>query len=148
VTCLHAGFRLLTGLSSWLQASNGRYCSTLSTYGSATLILNFTIHLFLSVRSTNTLTQHSHACLDCQHHHRHRRISLAGHEAGLSSARFGHHAHDHGYFQDARQPFMHSREDVDSRESSEYQTSGFNSPRQSAETLATTDKGDIADCLA
>ena len=38
---------------------------------------------------------------------------------------------------DVHQPFMQDDEEEGSRESSEYQTSGFNSPRQSAETLGT-----------
>jgi hypothetical protein len=114
------------------------------------LILTFaitsTIHLFLSVRSASlverpALTWQPNACPDCQHHHRHGSNFLAEHEVGLTGARFGYaHAHE---------PFIHSR-DVDSRESSDYQTSGFDSPRPSAETLATdirTDLGDIADCL-
>lgn len=73
---------------------------------------------------------------------------LGEHEVGLIGGRFGH-AREHG-FEDAHEPFIYSR-DVDSRESSEYQTSGFDSPRRSAETLATdirTDLGDIADYLA
>lgn len=109
------------------------------------------IHLFLSVRSASlielpTITWQSTSCPDCQHHQRHRSISLAGHQLGLP----GHgHSHEHR-FKDAHQPFIRSR-DIESRESSEYQTSGFNSPRRSAETLATdirTDFGDIADRLA
>jgi hypothetical protein len=55
-------------------------------------------------------------------------------------------AHEHS-FKEARQPFITSRDDL-SRDSSEYQTSGFNSPRLSAETLGTnlhTELGDIAD---
>jgi hypothetical protein len=73
---------------------------------------------------------------------------LGEHEVGLTGGRFGY-AREHG-FEDSPQFFIGSR-DVDSRESSEYQTSGFDSPRRSAETLATdvrTDLGDIADCLA
>ena len=73
---------------------------------------------------------------------------MAGHQLGLPGAGFGH-PHEHR-FKEAHQPFIRSR-DVESRESSEYQTSGFNSPRRSAETLATdmrTDFGDIADRLA
>jgi hypothetical protein len=151
----------------------------LGTYGTATMMVNLyetltfvpsskkkchsdsylpstsTIHLFLSVRSASlmelpSLTRQSNACPDCQHHHRHGSISLAEHEVGLTGARFGGYAHEQR-FEDAHEPFIHSR-DVDySRESSDYQTSGFGSPRRSAETLATdtrTDLGDIADCLA
>lgn len=45
---------------------------------------------------------------------------------------------------------MHTRNDDDddeSRESSEYQTSGFNSPRRSAETLATDMHHDITEAV-
>jgi len=83
-----------------------------------------------------------------EHHYQNRTLLLAEQEVGLTGARFGY-VHEHG-FEDAHKPFIHSR-DIDSRESSEYQTSGFASPRGSAETLATdmrTDLGDIADCLA
>jgi hypothetical protein len=117
------------------------------------MIICSTIHLFLSIRSARwielpTLEWQSNTCPDCQHHRRHRSVSLAGHQLGLSGAEFGH-LHEQNY-RDAQQPFIDSQ-DVDSRESSEYQTSGFNSPRRSAETLATdirTDLGDIADRLA
>jgi hypothetical protein len=165
----------LTILTSWLQVLNrdwnGAGLIMLGTYGTATMMINLydrtplprwsvltfannsTIHLFLSVRSASlielpTITWQSDSCPDCQHHRRHRSISMAGHHLGLPGAGFGH-SHEHR-FKDAHQPFIGSR-DVDSRESSEYQTSGFNSPRRSAETLATdmrTDFGDIADRLA
>ena len=75
-------------------------------------------------------------------------MSLAGHQLGMPGAGYGH-SHEHR-FEDAHQPFIRSR-DVRPREPSEYQTSGFNSPRRSAETLATdirADFGDIADRLA
>jgi hypothetical protein len=164
----------LTILTSWLQVLNrdwnGAGLIMLGTYGTATMMVNLyerspssrwnfltlaiisTIHLFLSVRSASlielpTITWQSDSCPDCQHHRRHRSISLAGHQLGIPGAGFGHR-HEHG-FKDVHQPFIRSRDvDVDSRESSEYQTSGFNSPRRSAETLATdarTDFGDIAD---
>lgn len=152
---------------------NGAGLIMLGTYGTSTMMVNLydsyslsrrglltfaivsTIHLFLSVRSASlielpTITWQSDSCPDCQHHRRHRSISLAGHQLELPGAGFGHR-HQHG-FKDVQQPFIRSRDvDVDSRESSEYQTSGFNSPRRSAETLATdirTDFGDIADRLA
>jgi hypothetical protein len=108
------------------------------------------IHLFLSIRYARwiVIEWQPSACPDCQRHRRHRSISLAGQQLGLSGVG-SEHLHEHD-FKDVQQPLFHSG-DVDSRESSEYQTSGFNSPRRSAETLATdmrTDLGDIADRLA
>jgi hypothetical protein len=144
----------------WNFHDDGQFVRTLrftSRKVILTLTITSTIHLFLSVRSASltelpNLTRQPNACLDCQHHHRHgghvRGMLLAEHEVGLTGARFGH-TREHG-FDDAHEPFIYSR-DVDSRKSSEYQTSGFNSPRRSAETLATdlrTDLGDIADYLA
>lgn len=141
----------------WNCDDDGQFVRTLrSTLKNVmqSLTITSTIHLFLSVRSAMelpTLTWQPHACLDCQHHHRHGGNAgsklLAGHEVGLPGARLDY-ALEHG-FVDTHEPFI-SR-DVDPRESSEYQTSGFDSPRRSAETLATdvrTDLGDIADCLA
>jgi hypothetical protein len=144
----------------WNFHDDGQFVRTLrftSRKVILTLTITSTIHLFLSVRSASlmelpNLTRQPNACLDCQHHHRHGGhvggMLLAEHEVGLTGARFGH-TREHG-FDDAHEPFIYSR-DVDSRKSSEYQTSGFNSPRRSAETLATdlrTDLGDIADYLA
>ena len=69
---------------------------------------------------------------------------------GLPGSAMGY-PHEHGG-KDFHRPFIQGDDEEDgSRESSEYQTSGFNSPRQSAETLATdirTDFGDTADRLA
>jgi hypothetical protein len=162
-------------LTSWLQVLhrdwNGAGLIMLGTYGTTTMMINLyersqlprytlltfttisTIHLFLSVRSASlielpTITWQSNSCPDCQHHQRHRSVSLAGHQLGLPGAG-SEHSHEQR-FKEAHQPFIRSR-DVESRESSEYQTSGFNSPRRSAETLATdirADFGDIADRLA
>jgi hypothetical protein len=58
---------------------------------------------------------------------------VAGHRIGFSGDGA---AHEHG-IKDVHQPFIQSRDEEEARESSEYATSGFNSPRRSAETLAT-----------
>lgn len=120
---------------------------------SLTGAVNSSIHLFLSVCSIRlmnlpTLTWQSNSCPDCEHHHNHRSTSRARHHVGSTGPQIGN-AHEHG-LKEACQPFIHSG-DEDSRESSEYQTSGFNSPRRSAETLATdfhTDLGEVADRFA
>jgi hypothetical protein len=118
-----------------------------------TSAVNSTIHLFLSVCSIRlmslpTLTWQSSSCPDCEHHHNHRSTSRARHHIGVTGPRIGN-AHGHS-LEEAHQPFINSG-DEDSRESSEYQTSGFSSPRRSAETLATdfyTDLGEVADRFA
>lgn len=83
-----------------------------------------------------TIVWQSGACANCQHHELpHRSISVAGHRMGLPGATMGY-PHEHGS-KDFHQPFIQDENEDGSRESSEYQTSGFNSPRQSAETLGT-----------
>jgi hypothetical protein len=63
---------------------------------------------------------------------------VAGHRIGFPG-NAAEYPHDHSN-KDIHQPFIQGGDDDNdegSRDSSEYQTSGFNSPRQSAETLAT-----------
>jgi hypothetical protein len=83
-----------------------------------------------------TIVWQSRACANCQHQEvHHRSVSVAGHRMRLPGAAMGFpNEHSH---KDFRQPFIQDDDEDGSRESSEYQTSGFNSPRQSEETLGT-----------
>jgi hypothetical protein len=102
------------------------------------------IHVYLAIEALRTggfelptIVWQSSACPDCQHYKLdHRSVSVAGHRIGFPG-NVTVYPHDHGN-KDIHQPFIQGGDDEEgSRDSSEYQTSGFNSPRQSAETLAT-----------
>lgn len=101
------------------------------------------IHFYLAVQAFRsgglempTIVWQSGACANCQHHElHHRSVSVAGHRVGFPGAAMGY-SNEHGH-KDFHQPFIRDDDEDGSRESSEYQTSGFNSPRQSAETLGT-----------
>ena len=101
------------------------------------------IHFYLAVQAFRsgglempTIVWQSSACANCQHQElHHRSVSVAGHRMRLPGVAMGFpNEHSH---KDFRQPFIQDDDEDGSRESSEYQTSGFNSPRQSAETLGT-----------
>jgi hypothetical protein len=108
-----------------------------------TLSAHSLIHFYLAVQAFRTgglemptIVWQSSACANCQHHELpHRSVSVAGHRMGLPGAVMGY-PHEHGS-KDFHRPFIQDGDEEDLRESSEYQTSGFNSPRQSAETLGT-----------
>jgi hypothetical protein len=101
------------------------------------------IHFYLAVQAFRTgglemptIVWQSSGCANCRHHELpHRSVSVAGHRMGLTGAAMGY-PHEHGS-KDFHRPFIQDDDEEDSRESSEYQTSGFDSPRQSAETLGT-----------
>jgi len=101
------------------------------------------IHFYLSVQAFRsgglempTIVWQPSGCANCQHQElHHRSVSVAGHRIRLPSTAMGA-PHEHRN-KDVHQPFIQDDDEEGSRESSEYQTSGFNSPRQSAETLGT-----------
>lgn len=101
------------------------------------------VHFYLAVQAFRsgglempTIVWQSKGCANCRHHELHRRdVPVAGPRMGMPGAAMGY-PHEHGH-KDFHQPFIQNDDEDGSRESSEYQTSGFNSPRQSAETLGT-----------
>ena len=126
----------------WLSASD----AILGAYGLIPLMLNFCIHTYLALRSPASLFQRA-PCPNCNHvpppalPRWQRRVALPAdsgpatrqqHPARPQSAGPGHSRSSKEIY--AQQPFLHGY-DADARESSEFQTSGFNTPRQSEETL-------------
>ena len=126
----------------WLSASD----AILGAYGLIPLMLNFCIHTYLALRSPASLFQRA-PCPNCNHvpppalPRWQRRVALPAdsgpatrqqHPARSQSAGPGHSRSSKEIY--AQQPFLHGY-DADARESSEFQTSGFNTPRQSEDTL-------------
>lgn len=147
--------------NGWYQ---GAGLVMLGTFGSSTMILNLyanapflspseffliilhdsTIHSYLAAISMDqiefprlVIAWRSSPCAHCNHDHHH--VSLPGGPLGLGGAGLGL-PHEHGVH-GVHQPFIDSSDDA-ARDSSDYQTSGFGSPRRSAETLA-TDANDL-----
>lgn len=81
-----------------------------------------------------------HACTHCDNHHHSLSLPRGG-PIGLNVGGAGLGLpHEHGAHE-AHQPFIDESDEA-RRDSSDYQTSGFGSPRRSAETLA-TDANDL-----
>ena len=127
---------------SWVTMSNNHWLSAsnaiLGAYGLIPLLLNFSIHTYLALRSPASLFQRA-PCPNCNHVPPpawQRRVALPAatrqRSARSQSARPGHSRSSKEIY--AQQPFLHGY-DAGARESSEFQTSGFNTPRQSEETL-------------
>lgn len=128
----------------WLSASD----AILGAYGLIPLMLNFCIHTYLALRSPASLFQRA-PCPNCNHvpppalPRWQRRVALPADPSGPAthqhhpvrsqSAGPGHSRSSKEVY--AQQPFLQHDYDADARESSEFQTSGFNTPRQSEETL-------------
>ena len=124
----------------WLSASN----AILGAYGLIPLLINFCIHAYIALRSPSILFQ-PRPCPNCNHippsvlPRWQRHVALPAdsgpatrqHRARAQSAGPGHSRSSKEIY---AQPFMHAY-DGDARESSEFQTSGFNTPRQSEDTL-------------
>lgn len=125
----------------WLSAND----AILGAYGLVPLMINFCIHAYIALRSPAILFQ-SRPCPNCNHVPSSalprwgRHITLPA-ESGPAtrqqparsrSAGPGHSRSSKEIY--AQQPFLHAY-DADARESSEFQTSGFNTPRQSEDTL-------------
>jgi len=124
----------------------------LGAYGLVPPMLNFTIHAYIALRSPSSLFQ-PRPCPNCNHvppsalprWQRQRHVALPA-DAGPSTTYQQHpvrarsqsagpgHSRSSKEIYATAQPFMHAY-DGDARESSEFQTSGFNTPRQSEETL-------------
>jgi hypothetical protein len=115
----------------------------LGAYGLVPLMANFCIHTYISLRSPSFLFR-SNPCPNCNHvpsPYWQRHITLPADDSGRpANHQHGARAHSAGpgHSRSSKeiyaQPFLHAY-DGDARESSEFQTSGFNTPRQSAETL-------------
>lgn len=127
--------------NDWLSPSN----AILGAYGLIPLMINFCIHTYLALRSPASLFQRA-PCPNCNHvpppalPRWQRRVALPADSgtatrqqpARSQSAGPGHSRSSKEIY--AHEPFLHAY-DADARESSEFQTSGFNTPRQSEETL-------------
>jgi hypothetical protein len=81
-----------------------------------------------------TLVWRSSIC-PCCHDLLHSKHALAGRESGIAEVENERWRDRH--IRDVQQPFIGGPHGESIRSSSEYQTSGFTSPRQSAETLGT-----------
>jgi hypothetical protein len=109
-----------------------------------TVLHNSAIHSYLAAISKDqiefprlVISWRSSPCSHFNHDHHH--VSLPGGPMGLGGAGVGL-PHERGV-RGVHQPFIDSSDDA-ARDSSDYQTSGFGSPRRSAETLA-TDANDL-----
>jgi len=118
----------------------------LGAYGLVPLMVNFCIHTYLALRSPSILFQ-PRPCPNCNHippsalPRWQRHVALpASPQAGPATYQHPAHApnagpgHSRSSKEIYAQPFMHAYGE-NARESSEFQTSGFNTPRQSEETL-------------
>jgi hypothetical protein len=145
----------------WLSASN----AILGAYGLIPLMINFAIHAYIALRSPATLFQRA-PCPNCNHvpqsavsrrWNRHIALPADDNDNDHSGSAPGARQQHRGRAQSAgpghsrsskeiyahyapREPFLHAY-DGDARESSEFQTSGFNTPRQSEETLRSEVRG-------
>ncbi|KAM0692419.1 hypothetical protein Q7P36_008622 [Cladosporium allicinum] len=143
----------------WLSAGSAMLCA----YGIVPMMVNFCIHTYLALRALPSFfepepcpncdytppsksllprwqRQHSHVALptedpddqenDQEHAARHPQVQIVSRGGGPGHSRSVKEIYQPPFSERAQ-----GDEDANARESSEFQTSGFNTPRQSAETL-------------